>query len=345
MLETIHFEKFTAFEDLRIQFSPAINIFIGENGTGKTHILKAAYAACDIAKSKDGFAEKINRVFLPSAKQIGRLVKRSPGSGKGALEVVRRLENGDTIRLRLSLSNHTVEPKNAKISGSARVWRENPMEAAYIPVKDMMANAPGFRSLYEEREIHFEEVYADILRKAFLPLLKGPTDRDRKTLLNRLQAAMAGKVVAKNEEFFLRSQHGELEFTLLAEGFRKLGLLWILIQNGTLLKGSALFWDEPETNLNPRLMQAVIGILLDLARLGVQIFITTHDYVVLKEFDLQAGAEDSIRYHSLFRDEGTGEIRVASTGEYLEISPNAIDETFGGFVDREVAQSMGNLGK
>ena len=122
------------------------------------------------------------------------------------------------------------------------------MEAAYIPVKDMMANAPGFRSLYEEREIHFEEVYADILRKAFLPLLKGPTDRDRKILLNRLQAAMAGKVVAKNEEFFLRSKHGELEFTLLAEGFRKLGLLWILIQNGTLLKGSALFWDEPETN-------------------------------------------------------------------------------------------------
>lgn len=55
MLETIHFEKFTAFEDLRIDFSPGINIFIGENGTGKTHILKAAYAACDIAKSKDGF--------------------------------------------------------------------------------------------------------------------------------------------------------------------------------------------------------------------------------------------------------------------------------------------------
>lgn len=67
--------------------------------------------------------------------------------------------------------------------------------------------------------------------------------------------------------------------------------------------------------------------------------------MVLKEFDLQSEAEDSIQYHSLFRDEKTGEIQVASTGEYLEISPNAIDETFGGFVDREVAQSMGGLGK
>jgi hypothetical protein len=47
------------------------------------------------------------------------------------------------------------------------------------------------------------------------------------------------------------------EFILLAEGFRKLGLLWLLLQNGTLLNGSVLFWDEPETNLNPKTMQTV----------------------------------------------------------------------------------------
>ncbi len=61
MLERITFDKFTAFEKLDIRFSPGINVFIGENGTGKTHILKAAYAACDIAKSKESFAEKINK--------------------------------------------------------------------------------------------------------------------------------------------------------------------------------------------------------------------------------------------------------------------------------------------
>ena len=59
MIEKIRFEKFTAFEDLEIGFSPGINIFVGENGTGKTHILKAAYSACDIAKSKWDFADKI----------------------------------------------------------------------------------------------------------------------------------------------------------------------------------------------------------------------------------------------------------------------------------------------
>ncbi len=345
MLVKIKFEKFTAFEQLKVKFSPGINIFVGENGTGKTHILKAAYAACDIAKSKGGFAEKINNVFYPSGKQIGRLVKRSTVSSKGSVEVTRKLEDGKEITLRLSLSNHTTKSDKATISGSSKIWTENPMEAAYIPVKDMMANAPGFRSLYEEREIHFEEVYVDIIRKALLPALKGPTDQQRRQLLESIQKEMEGRVIAKNEEFFLRSKSGELEFTLLAEGFRKMGLLWILIQNGTLLKGSVLFWDEPETNLNPKLMRAIVDILLKLQRLGVQIFLTTHDYVILKEFDLQSEKEDKIEYHSLFRNKETNEIKISSTDIYLNISPNAIDDTFGSFVDREIERSMGDLGK
>jgi predicted ATP-dependent endonuclease of OLD family len=344
MIVKIKFDKFTVFEKLEIGFSPGVNVFVGENGTGKTHILKAVYAACDITKSKRGFAEKINNVFLPSGRQMGRLVKRAAGSSKGAIEITRKTGK-NKITLRLSLSNHTVKPENAVVSGSSKVWTDTPMDAAFIPVKDMTANAPGFRSLYEQREIHFEEVYVDIVRKAFLPLLKGPTDKSRKQLLKNLQEALDGQVTVKNEEFFLKNKHGELEFTLLAEGYRKLGLLWILIQNGTLLNGSALFWDEPETNLNPRLMQAVVGILLELSRQGVQIFLSTHDYVILKEIDLQQTSGDRILFHSLFRGKATGEIEIASTDRYADISPNAIDDTFGRIVDREIERSMGGLGK
>lgn len=345
MIERIKFERFTAFEKLEVPFSPGINILIGENGTGKTHILKAAYAACDITKTKGGFAEKINNVFLPSGKLIGRLVKRTAGSAKGSVEITRKIDGGKDISLRLSLSNHTTKPETATISGSPRLWLENPLETAYIPVKDMMANAPGFRSLYDEREIHFEEVYVDIIRKAFLPIARGPTEQPRKQLLKKLQEAMEGKVVAKNEEFFLSSKQGELEFTLLAEGYRKLGLLWMLIQNGTLLNGSVLFWDEPETNLNHKLMKAIVGILIELHRLGVQIVLSTHDYVILKEFDLQTKETDKIQFHSLYRSKTTGEIEIASTGKYLEISPNAIDDTFGSFVEREIERSMKGLGR
>lgn len=255
----------------------------------------------------------------------------------------RQLEQ-KSIKLRMTFSNHTDSPENAVVSGF-KAWTEEPLEAAYIPVKDMMANAPGFRSLYDEREIHFEEVYVDIIRKAFLPPLKGPADVRRRGLLNKLQKAMEGKVTVKQEEFFLESRQGQLEFTLLAEGLRKLGLLWTLIQNGTLLNGSVLFWDEPEANLNPKLMMPIIDILLELQRTGVQIFLATHDYVLLKELDLQAKKDDRILFHSLYRAKDTGEIKAASTDDYLKLSPSAIDDTFGSLVDREIERSMKGLGK
>jgi predicted ATPase len=337
MLESIKFENFTAFDKLNIKFSPGINIFIGENGTGKTHILKAAYAACAIVKTKGDFAEKINNVFYPSGKQIGRLIKRSSVSSSGSIEVTRRLEK-KSISIKLSFSNHTIKAEKTSLSGSTKIWMDNPIETAYIPVKDMTANAPGLGSLYDIREIHFEEVYVDIIKKAFLPFLKGPTDKSRKRLLEILQEAMQGKVVIKNEEFFLRNEQGELEFTLLAEGYRKLGLLWVLLQNGTLLNGSTLFWDEPETNLNPKLMQSIVGILLEMQKLGVQIILATHDYVLLKEFDLQATDKTSIMYHSLYRNNGA--IEVANTEKFIDINPNTIDDTFGDLVSRELKKSI-----
>ena len=102
----------------------------------------------------------------------------------------------------------------------------------------MLANGPGFLSLNAQREIHFEAIYADILQRAYLPLVRGPMDKQRKRLFNLLQKAIKGQITLKNEEFYLRSRQGNIEFTLLAEGIRKLGLLWVLLRNGVLQNGS-----------------------------------------------------------------------------------------------------------
>jgi len=340
MFTKIEFEKFTAFEKLSIPFSPGINVFVGENGTGKTHILKSIYSVCSVLNRQANLAEEVVELFLPSHRQIGRLVKRFKASQKGSFKVFRQDEGQTEISLGLNLTSHNTLPDRKQISGHRKTWFENSFKAVYIPVKDMLANAPGFRSLVAEHKIHFEKVYCDIIDKAFLPILKGQADGRRKLLLDKLQKAMDGKVEARGEEFFLRNQHGNLEFTLLAEGYRKLGLLWLLIQNGVLQKGSVLFWDEPETNLNPKMLGTLIDILLELQRMGVQIFIATHDYVILKEFDLRLKEEDNIQFHSLYRNENKG-ISVSSTPDYSEISPNAIDDTFGSMLDREIQKSFG----
>ncbi|MBF0126165.1 MAG: ATP-binding protein [Magnetococcales bacterium] len=123
------------------------------------------------------------------------------------------------------------------------------------------------------------------------------------------------------------NQEFGLNLPLLAEGMRKLALIWLLIQNGTLQSGSVLFWDEPEANLNPALMGKVVEIILELHRQGVQVFLTTHNDVLLKEFDLRMRPDDQIHYLSLFRD-NSGAVAANSCDTHLGVDPNTISDTF-----------------
>jgi ABC-type ATPase involved in cell division len=334
-LTRIKLERFTAFADLDLKIGPGINVFIGANGTGKTHLLKVAYAACDITKSKMDFAEKLVRTFLPSGRALGRLVKRQQGSVRGAVDIWRSRH-----KLRASFSNHAKLASSATVTG-AYPWSQQAIESVYIPVKEMLSSGPGFRSLYAQREIHFEEIYVDILDRAYRPALRGPIDKQRKRVLKILQEAVQGKVTVKDEEFFLKSKTGNLEFTLLAEGMRKLGLLWLLIQNGTLLSGSVLFWDEPEANLNPKLFRVLMDILLQLQRLGVQVFLATHDYAILKELELGMKAGDDVLFHALYRDGTDDEIRCETASAPFEIEHSPIAEAFSSLYDRELERSLG----
>ena len=146
----------------------------------------------------------------------------------------------------------------------------------------------------------------------------------------------------KKENFYLKNKQGELEFSLLAEGYRKLGLLYVLIQNGVLTQGSILFWDEPESNLNPKLSHLAVKIIIELQRMGVQVFLTTHDYVLLKEFDLNITSEDEICYHSLYHkdDKKDNEIMYSTSHDFASISHNAIDETYDYLLNQEINRDL-----
>ena len=329
-LTRVELENFTAFRSLRLDLCPGINVLVGANGTGKTHLMKVCYAACDVAGTPvDDFTRKLVAVFMPSGWELEHLVRRGrDAAGEATICVERR-----------ALSLQARFSKGSSNVANPRTWADNPVDATYIPVKEMLSNAPGFRSLYAEHRVHFEEVYKDILDLAYLPARR-QLDAQSEDMLATLQTIVGGTVAVRDEEFVLRSGQGDLEFPLLAEGARKLGLLWVLIRNGTLHRGSVLFWDEPETNLNPKLFGDVIDVLLKLQRGGVQVFLATHDYVVLKELDLRTTAADEVAFHSLYREEGTGEVRCATTCNYLEIDPNAIADTFTELYDREIKRSL-----
>lgn len=328
----IKLNNFTVFESLDFEPSRGLNILVGANGTGKTHLMKVAYGACDVSGTDEPLRQKLIRLFLPSERRAGRLVRRRQG-----VDTCRIVVADEDRKLSIRF---TSRQSDRKFRSGHLAWSSRRISSAYIPVKEMLANAPGFISLYDLREIHFEEVYRDILTQAFVPIERGPIQNQRRKLLKILDSAMGGTVTSQGEEFFLISKDGRLEFTLLAEGLRKLGLLWLLIRNGTLLEGSVLFWDEPETNLNPTLYRAVVEVLLELQRSGVQVFIATHDYAILKEVDLGTRDGDAIAFHALSRDGKDGAANLSSCENISDIDPNLIVQAFDELYDRDVARSI-----
>ena len=332
----IKLTRFTGFHSLDFQPSAGINVLVGANGTGKTHIMKVAYAACEATRPQVRLADKLVAVFLPSQGGMGRLVKRQRGRSEAVVQIWRGDSN---IRVKFSTAFKQAE----RAQTTLRHWHDNPVKSVYIPVKEMLANGPGFRSLYAERSVHFEEIYADVLDRAYLPLHRGPAGSRRARVLRQLAKVLEGKVSYSNEEFFLSSRQGKLEFTLVAEGLRKLGLLWLLLQNGTLLEGSVLFWDEPETNLNPKLFGPVIQILLELQRMGVQVFVATHDYAILKQLDLRSTESDQVAYHALYRDDDN-QLACNSVRNYSDVSPNAIADAFDDLYDLDIERAINPTG-
>ncbi len=338
-ISRVKLENFTAFSELDFKPSPGINVLVGENGTGKTHLMKVMYAACAVSKNGQHFGEKLTRVLMPSGWAPGRLVRRKRGSSEARVTVCNEKKN---LSVRFSNDLTSLDNlKGFKIRGREN-WRSGKIQSAYIPAKEILANACGFRSLYEERQVHFEETSQDIIRMASLPPLRGSKLEEQKPLLKRIQEILGGTVYATGfDEFFLKTPRGDLEFSLLAEGLRKLGLLCALIQNGVLRKGAVLFWDEPEANINPRLFEVLIWVLLELQRQGVQVFLATHDYVILKELDLSRKPDDKISFHSLYRDKKEKRIKLHSTEQYLDIHSSAIDDAFASLYDRDIKRSFG----
>ena len=132
-----------------------------------------------------------------------------------------------------------------------------------------------------------------------------------------------------------------LEAPLVAEGLRKLGQLMHLVANGSLARAGVLFWDEPETNLNPKLTTTVARMLLALAGAGVQIFVTTHDYLltnelsVAAEYGTPAGRAAKLRFFCLSRPKARSPIQVQYGDTIADIEENPILQEFAAHYDRQ----------
>ena len=294
MIKTLHIRNFTVFSDAELHFCQALNIITGENGAGKTHLLKLAYAPLAVC-AEEGIrqrgalptktllqpkiAEKLVGVFRPES--LGRLARRRQGRERCDVELSFR-EKEQNLAFAFS-SNSKSE---VAIQTLPRKWESSP--PVFLPTRELMTLFPNFISVYEGHYLELEETWRDTCLLLGAPVKRGPKGEKAGDHLERLSEAMEGSIeLDKNGRFYLRTAIGRMEMPLVAEGLRKVACLAHLISTGVLLDKGYLFWDEPEANLNPQLLKRVVESILLLCLEGIQVFIATHSLFLLRELEIR----------------------------------------------------------
>ena len=335
-LTKIEAENFTVFENVTIPFSEGLNVLVGENGMGKTHIMKLAYAACQASKHDVSFSQKATMLFRPDQSCIGRLVNRNKNGNNTAKIFV----ESDAAKLGMVFSTKT-KKWDAEIKSEEK-WEKqmSDLTSVFIPAKEILSNAWNLDAAVKMGNVEFDDTYLDIIAAAKIDVSRGVDSSVRKRYLDILQKISTGKVTLNDNRFYLKpGTQAKLEFNLVAEGLRKIALLWQLIKNGTLEKGSVLFWDEPEANINPKYIPVLAELLIMLESEGVQIFVSTHDYFLSKYIEVKRTEDSNIQYISLYKDE-TGKIQCETASEFELLEHNTIMDTFRKLYREEIGVAL-----
>lgn len=358
-VQSLWLENFTAFEEARFDFCPGINVLIGANATGKSHVMKVIYTLLKICEIETKQVRVLN-IFIPESdtnynylnpSKLFSIFQANRGDDfvhfNKEKAFVSLEYNNSSLELRIGIEQH---PPNDNYF--LRYKPENfssPPPLIYLPTQEVLSINRGFVAAYQKRELPYDETYYDLsLALNALPLRKDQLG-ELQEIIKYLRKIIAGEQAQEDEvvmpqengRFKFSLPEGELDAHLVAEGYRKIATLYYLLRNGSLTKDSILFWDEPEANLNPKLIVEVARVLRMLALAGMQIFVATHDYLLSHELSLlaeypgQAGID--VKFFALYRAGRTAGVEVESAQTLAEIENNPILEEFAAHYDREAA--------
>ena len=329
-LGRLKLSDFSAFKASELEFVDGLNVFVGANGTGKTHILKLMYAMVEAHRSGTPLELKLAGVFKPEDDQIGRLARRDHGLSTAKVTLHSMASGFSSFELH---TKGTLKP-------TVRSWKED-ARAVFLPSREILAMYEGFIAAYKERELSFDETYYDACVRLNANPVKGTRKAEAEEILGHLRTALGGHVELSGPRFYVKF-HGDrarMEAHLVAEGLRKLASLERLVLNGSLTRNGFLFWDEPEANLNPRLTTIVADVLGILARMGIQIFLTTHDFLLARRLSVKATLPDQppTRFFAFSRPSPSDAVRVDHGAQLSELPSNPMEEEFARHYDYEIA--------
>lgn len=347
MLESIEIQNFTCFPEARLDFSRGLNIIVGENGTGKSHLLKLGYAALYAAAQTsldDGQDDKtvrlraaLNGVFKSTS--INKLFSfRNNGNYECSVRVRADSSQVDfSFNFDKQILNNTLNTFNLS---NIEIYKEQ-IRPIFIPAKEILSIYTGLSYEIENKLLAFDETYLHLAKALSAGEVKGEAFERIKQYVLQIEKIINAVCVKHDDKFFLVpftieqlqqkrrvTEYPEVEAHLAAEGDRKIGLLAYLLCNDTLRPGASLFWDEPEANLNPKLVKKLAEVLVELSNV-MQITLATHSLFLLRELEIlqEQNKNFNIRYFGLHFT-GSGGVSIEQ-GDSIDDIGNitALDES------------------
>ena len=330
MLKRLHLQNFTVFADADFEFGPGLNVLVGTNGTGKSHVLKAGYAVEVVRAEIKNLTSELARLPKRENEWTGRLFYELPDVFQTELKnlvAFNTPSKSSVVKVQFYtnyVKNEAVDFEissdfeNLRIVGGGEVLSEEikVFTPVFIPAKEILTLSwmlPGSEQIIAPIEKNQLDLLNQLRR---LPLRKP----EEAQAIQSLTDILGGEVQEQGDKYFLVDKTGRrVGISMVAEGLRKFGTLQKLLANGSLTKNNTLFWDEPEANLNPALLRQLAAILAELARQGFQIILATHSTDLLKEFHIlsrQKGAQPlPIKYFGLNAEPGEA-TRIITTDNF-----------------------------
>lgn len=354
MLKRLQIRDFTVFASADFEFSKGLNVIVGTNGTGKSHVLKLGYAVLKGLKGR--LQEAINSraegkkrpkalmapaqrvynpflgsilldIFRPAPFRLEELVRRGPISNDAALMFETYDERLKAGNFTFDLAGHATESPfihrlPVQLAMPAEIVDSIERDTAppiCIPAKEVLTLG-WMLPASKQFVLPLDEIYLDLLTQLSGLSLQQP-EPAAKTAIQELTATLQGQVEEEGGSYYLAyPKQRRMEMTMVAEGLRKFGTLQKLLANGSLTPKTTLFWDEPEANLNPALLRKLAAVLVNLAKQGFQIILATHSLFLLKEFHILSQTEKiPVRYFGLFEgSDGATQVETTDDFETLE---------------------------
>lgn len=294
MIQKFDISNFGPITHLRATDLQNINLVIGRNGSGKTILLKALYAAIktieqykrgrDVRTDKDILADKLRWTF--QAQVLKNIIKN--GESRLSFQMV----SSDNETFEYSFGTSTTK----EISNLTNTFAPRPSDnSVFIPAKEVLS----LRNIILKWKNQFSDFGFD---DTFVDLASALTPTDSMRSYNgftsdhkELEQIMGGRLEYDkeyNEWMFKDKNNKKIEISLTAEGIKKLSIIDLLLGNHYLNENSVIFIDEIEANLHPELIYDFLSIIVHLAKAGIQFFISTHSYFVIKSLYILAHTEN-----------------------------------------------------